>query len=535
MSGGLREWPSTCGRCRTRPRACAASSRKAARAALPRSSGSPRAGAARSKAFYFAFGDDDVYRHRGPAEQRRGVGDQPRGRRIRRRQHQDRRPALGRGGRRGHEDQRRVPSARRLTRRGMARRPIASARPRPADRVARLDAGHPLERAEMLEVVVVGKPEEAVDVEDPVGRVRPRARPAGLVQRRDPAERGVSSTLRTSRARLPACRCPDRRRCRARPSSSGGLPGSRGHRAGPGRPRSRPRPGGGRPGAPTIRRAAASPARSAARAAVSIRSLSRREPGEQLGPAERRAGTHDSSHAEALEVAQPPALGRFDRIERVDVEPGDPRSLVRDQRGQALEQAIRPVEPARPDEPRHEPTVLRQESVGVGDADPGADREQSLRLGHAGQADVDGQPDPLRPPGGQPGGDRRRVEAELGRHVRRERRLGMEGLEQRLIRDERMALRVAGDPDLVELGDRPRRAPRSSESPSGKSPCSFASPPTMNARFTPAPASLAMTSSKVGPIPDHPSRQVGDRAEPRGLELLGTAPRSPRSCARAKR
>ena len=54
----------------------------------------------------------------------------------------------------------------------------------------------------------------------------------------------------------------------------------------------------------------------------------------------------------------------------------------------------------------------------VRDADPGADREQPLRLGDARHADVDGQRDALRAAGGEPRRDRAGVEAELGRHVR---------------------------------------------------------------------------------------------------------------------
>ena len=58
-------------------------------------------------------------------------------------------------------------------------------------------------------------------------------------------------------------------------------------------------------------------------------------------------------------------------------------------RREPLEQAVRPVEAAGPDQPGDEPRVLDQEPVRVGDADPGADREQSLRLGDARQAEVD--------------------------------------------------------------------------------------------------------------------------------------------------
>ena len=46
--------------------------------------------------------------------------------------------------------------------------------------------------------------------------------------------------------------------------------------------------------------------------------------------------------------------------------------------------------------------------------------------------------------------DRGRVEAQLGRHVARERGLRAERVEQQTVGDERVALRVAGDADLAE-------------------------------------------------------------------------------------
>ena len=61
-----------------------------------------------------------------------------------------------------------------------------------------------------------------------------------------------------------------------------------------------------------------------------------------------------------------------------------------------------------------------------------------------------GKRDALRSARPDPRVDRGRVEAQLGRHVARERRLRAERLEQQTVGDERVTLRIAGDPDLVE-------------------------------------------------------------------------------------
>src|SRR5687767_372964 len=97
------------------------------------------------------------------------------------------------------------------------------------------------------------------------------------------------------------------------------------------------------------------------------------------------------------QVLLAPLFGRLDRVERVEVDVEDLSRRVRGVRGDALEQAVRPVEPARAHEPGDEPDVLRQESMGVRDPDPGADRQEPMRLRDTRDPDVDGQLESLRP------------------------------------------------------------------------------------------------------------------------------------------
>ena len=139
-------------------------------------------------------------------------------------------------------------------------------------------------------------------------------------------------------------------------------------------------------------------------------------------------------------------------------------------RREPLEQAVRPVEAAGPDQPGDEPRVLDQEPVRVGDPDPGADRQQPLRLGDARQAEVDRQRDAFGPAGGQPGRDRVRVEAELGGHVAGERGLGAERVEQRPVGDEGVTLRVGRDPDLGAADGRSRPSPAAATGRPGSRP-----------------------------------------------------------------
>ena len=95
----------------------------------------------------------------------------------------------------------------------------------------------------------------------------------------------------------------------------------------------------------------------------------------------------------------------------------------------------------------------------VGDPDPGRDREEPMRLGHAGDAEVDRQLEALCPPRVEPRARSPPGRSTAGSSCSWRRRLGAERLEERAVGDERVALRVAGDADLGErmadLGHRP--------------------------------------------------------------------------------
>ena len=124
---------------------------------------------------------------------------------------------------------------------------------------------------------------------------------------------------------------------------------------------------------------------------------------------------------------------------------------------EALEQPVGPVEAAGADEPGHEPDVLDQEPVRVGDADPGADRQElaaarrrpARRCGPAARCP-------------RPGGRRATSRSRPGRSragsscSSRTAALARSASRSGAVGDERVALRVAGDPDLARAGGRSR-------------------------------------------------------------------------------
>ena len=116
------------------------------------------------------------------------------------------------------------------------------------------------------------------------------------------------------------------------------------------------------------------------------------------------------------------------------------------------------------------------------------------------------------------------IEAELGRHVAGERRLGAERLEQRPVGDEGVALRVGRDPDLGErvadLGHRPkeRQAVRVVARLLGVAADD-------EGAIDAGALEPGDQLRQVGAVADHPRREVRDGPEAAGLELLAQGDR----------
>ncbi len=127
------------------------------------------------------------------------------------------------------------------------------------------------------------------------------------------------------------------------------------------------------------------------------------------------------------------------------------------------------------------------------------------------------RPSPRR--SAQPRPDRGRIEAQLGRHVARERRLRPERVEQRRVRDERVALRIARDPDLgqrvADLGHLPKQ----------RQPVREVARLLGIAAHDERPVDAGVLEpgdqlGEVGAVADHARREMRHGAEPERLELL---------------
>ena len=135
-----------------------------------------------------------------------------------------------------------------------------------------------------------------------------------------------------------------------------------------------------------------------------------------------------------------------------------------------------------------------------------------------------GSVDAFGSPGGEPGRDRTRIEAQLGRHVARERRLGAERVEQRPIRDEGVALRIGGDPDLGErMADLGHRAQEREAVRVRARLLGIATDD--EGPIDPGALQPGDEIREVGAVPDHPRGEVRDRPETAGLELLAQGDR----------
>ena len=354
---------------------------------------------------------------------------------------------------------------------------------------------------------------------------------------------GRTSRGRPSAPSRPRRRRPDDRRARARRTErparrasrleAGLEPGSvhvqsarpsPRRRSGPARPRARRRSGGGGSCGPTAggdhARGPRRTSRTRRGAAANRRHLAR--PG---SPGDiRRAGRPPARRGTA-----PPGLGRLDVVERVEVDVGDAHRRVRGDRREAVEQAVGPVEAAGPDEAGDEPRVLRQEAMRVGDADPGRDRQQLVRLGDPGQADVDrAGSDPRR--GAPPATSRSRPDRSRAASScsSRTRPCRASASARGRVRDERVALRVAGDADLGAAGgrSRPSRGAATGRRRSRRAPWRRRRPRRPGRRRP--PRARRCRSAQVGAVADHPGGQVRHRAEPLRLRGSRTARRSPR-------
>ena len=111
------------------------------------------------------------------------------------------------------------------------------------------------------------------------------------------------------------------------------------------------------------------------------------------------------------------------------------------------------------------------------------------------------------------------VEAQLRRHVLHERRLVAQRLEERRVRDVRVALRVARAPDLRSGAGRARPSPAAARARRG----TRRARPRRRRRRTPGRCRPreggASSVGEVRAVADHPRREVRDRAQARPLEL----------------
>src|SRR5437763_10272040 len=163
-----------------------------------------------------------------------------------------------------------------------------------------------------------------------------------------------------------------------------------------------------------------------------------------------------------------PALGRLELVERVDVEARDAARGIAELRRQALDQGGRAVA-AWQQGAREEAAVPADEPSRLAHSDPRRDAKEPRARDRPRDSDEDRQSDAAGADGSDPPCDHAGVEAELADDVRRERLLLEHHLDRRLVADEGVALRVAGDAHLVdsvlELGHRFEQSGRAGELP----------------------------------------------------------------------
>src|SRR5919109_2981057 len=149
-----------------------------------------------------------------------------------------------------------------------------------------------------------------------------------------------------------------------------------------------------------------------------------------------------------LERLPAPALRALQFVEGVEVEAPDVRGGIP---VAGREPADQRVGLERPHHERPQPRAVgAQEARGLAETDPHRDSQQLRVVDDAGQADPDRQARSARAHPRDPGADSLGFEADLTDDVGRHRRLLEHRLDRRLVADQVMALRIAGDAELRE-------------------------------------------------------------------------------------
>ena len=195
----------------------------------------------------------------------------------------------------------------------------------------------------------------------------------------------------------------------------------------------------------------------------------------------------------------PPRLERVDRVERVQVEADDAGRRIGEVRREPLEQRVRAVEAAGPDEPRRRTAGSSSGTAACRATPIRALIDEQLRAARRrpGTPMSTGSAKPSARRAAIQRRDRRRVEAELGRHVARR-----TAALSRSACSERARPGCPGGPAGSTGSRSPRADARARPSPGaatgrrGTRRAPSASPPTTNARSTPAPASRASSSAR---------------------------------------
>ena len=151
------------------------------------------------------------------------------------------------------------------------------------------------------------------------------------------------------------------------------------------------------------------------------------------------------------EPVLPPGLGLGDLVERVDVQTGRQHLRLPDGRRALLDERL-PREPAGRDQPGHQALLLGQEAGGVTDPDLGRHAEQLGPVDRSGHAEQQRELDAPEPHTVDPVLDHRGVEGQVADDLGGVLALVPHRLDGQVVVDRRVALRIAGDPDVRGTG-----------------------------------------------------------------------------------